>query len=156
MRRMFLVLPVVLALTQAGCSYLTDFVVLNESANTVEVRYRLKDPSRDPLYWLGAPAKMPISQLREDNGWVKHELPAGQYRLDRESGALVVRLSAGEALRVQTVSGYRGHEHPGAADEFLIGEISLSGSAGELRLTGEQARKAFSEVSGTLYTLEYR
>jgi hypothetical protein len=150
-------LLILLALTQAACSYLTDFVVINESRRTIEVRYKVKEGSSDPLWLTGTPAKRPVSQLRDrNNGWVQQELAASQYQIDKSSRTVMVSVLPGEALRVATVHDYRWSEDYDEEGNYPIEEIRIVGAGGEMKFTGQHARTAFSEVSRTLYTLTYQ
>ncbi len=61
-----------------------------------------------------------------------------------------------QALRVADVHNYNGHGDTWSAKEFPIEEIVVRGVQGDVKLTGQQARAAFSEVSRALYTLTYK
>ena len=63
----------------------------------------------------------------------------------------------GEALRVeQRKMGEEPHDDAYQAANFSIEEIIITGSNGEMKFEGEQARKSFVSASKTLYTLTYR
>ena len=153
MRRTLLILLIPLALTQAACAYLTDFVIVNCSEQPVEVRYRVI-ASRSPVE-AGTLAKTANTRLRSrDPGW--QELTATQYELGRD-GAVGVRLSPGESLRVAKVRDYELYaELEQEAYRFAIEELSVSGAGGEVRFSGAQARKAFARESTRLYTYTYK
>jgi hypothetical protein len=157
MRCASLLLLILLTLTQAACSYLTDFVVINSSGSAVELRYQIR--SRSPGQWSlpGRPAKMPASQLgRGGNGWVQLELPADQYRIDEINRTVTLSLGPGDALRIATLHNYGGTEDDAERD-YPIEQVTIVGAGGEMRFTGRQARLAFSVASDdSLYTLTYK
>ena len=63
----------------------------------------------------------------------------------------------GEALRVEQRKMDEGPQDDAyQAANFSIEEIIITGTNGEMRFEGEQARKSFVSASKTLYTLTYR
>ena len=153
MRRILLSLLILCAATHTACSYLTDFVVVNESGQPIEVRYRVKE-SRPPVE-TGTLAKIATSQLDDGNKQWQALTPA-QYQLSQESRMVTVRLMPDEALRVAIMHHFTGVEDRSDVENFPIEEISVTGSSGELKFTGEQALKIYSKVSRVLYTLTYK
>ena len=139
----------------SACSYLTDFVVINDSAEVVEVRYKVKNipgPFAPPV----APATIAPSELSAHGNQQWKKLTPAQYQLDQENRTVMVRLNPHEALLVVSMHNYSGHEDPWDAKEFPIEEIDIGGANGELKLVGQQARITFSEVSRALYTFTYK
>jgi hypothetical protein len=152
MRRVLLALLIPFAAAQAACSFGTEFVVINCSGQPVEVRYRVV-ASRSPVE-ARTLAKTTNARLRtRDKGW--QELTAEQYELRRD-GAVAVRLSPGESLRVALVSDYELYKAEESGDRFAIEEIAISGADGNARYWGAQARQAFVRESMQLYTITYR
>jgi len=138
-----------------SCSYITDFVVINESDHHAEVRYKVKDfpgPFGPPV----VPATIMASQLSTHGNQQWKILASDQYQLDHEGRTVIVRLGQREALRVASMHKYGGHQDPRDAKDFPIEEIAITGEAGEMSLKGQQARTAFSNVSRALYTLTYK
>lgn len=151
MRRLILMVLVGSLSLLAACSYLTDFVIVNESDGPITIRYEVKDfpgPFSPPV----APGVLPASQLSEDG----QQWNPVQYELDEASRSVTTRLMPGQALRITTIHHYSGHDDPSDAENFQIRKITVSGSRGELNLTDELARTAFSKVARTLYTLTYK
>ena len=152
---LFLVLlSSVAALT--ACSYSTNFVVINATNNSIEVRYRIKKPI-DPL----APSRLPevpavkqISELDRQIPW--RELPASRFTFDPDTRVAVVSLMPGETLRVEQRKLNDGTQDDSYQNaNFSIEEIKITGNIGEVTLRGEQVRRSFVPVSKTLYTLTY-
>jgi hypothetical protein len=149
---MLILAPVALL---SACSYTTNFVVLNESAQAVVVKYRIKNLHTEPLRQTGEPAKVAEASLRDrDKQW--QVLKAGEYQLDDEARTVTVELKPHEALRVQQTSNYTGHDDEYSAGKFEIEEISLSGASGELKIRGAQTRRYFIEETANLYVLSYK
>lgn len=142
------------ALLFASCSFVTDFVVANQSDQAIEVRYKIRNypgPFAPPV----APATIATSRLAAKGTKEWNELTRGQYRLDQENRTVIVQVMPGQALRIARMHHYMGHQEPGDAETFPIDEVILTGARGELKLVGQQARWMFSEISGVLYTLTY-
>lgn len=135
----------------AACSYLTDFVIVNESDGPIIVRYEVKDYP-GAFYPPEVPKVMPASELGERG----KQWDAIQYELDEASRSVTTQLMPGQALRLTTIHHYSGHDDPIDAENFQIRRITVSGTRGELDLKGEQARTTFTRVSLTLYKLTYR
>lgn len=139
----------------AGCSYITDFAVVNESDRPIEVRYRVKNypgPFAAPV----APAVIATSQMSAKGGQQWSTLTADRYQLDQANRTVTVRVMPNEALLVADMHNYNGHGDPWDAKQFPIDEITIQGSGGEVCFRGSQSRTSFSEVSSALYTITYR
>lgn len=156
MRSLLLLALTLLALTCAACSYVTEFVVVNESGQPIEVRYKVKGPPVGPPDFSAAPAKRDASRLgtRDRNLWKK--LEPGEYRADAENRTVTVVVLPHEALWVTSMHHYVGDEDPIDVADWPIEEISVSGADGGIAFTGQKARKSFRYVSRDLYTLTYK
>ncbi|HSD48133.1 MAG TPA: hypothetical protein VLB87_16015 [Pyrinomonadaceae bacterium] len=138
-------------ISTAACSYVTDFVIVNESDAPVIVRYEATD---GPGTFVPSvtPAVVPAADLSEDGQqWTPIE-----FQVDEASRAVITRLNPGQALRIATMNHYSGHNYPNDAYKYQIRRITVSGNRGELDLAGDQARTSFTEVARTLYTLTYK
>jgi hypothetical protein len=151
MRRFIVTVLVVCLPLFAACSYTTDFVIVNESDGPITVRYEVNDypgPFSPPV----APGVVPASELSED-GQQWHPV---QFEIDEASRSVTTRLMPGQALRIATMNHYTAHDDPNDALDYQIRRIVVSGTRGQMELTGEQARTTFTKVARTLYTLTYR
>jgi hypothetical protein len=89
-------------------------------------------------------------------------LSAGEYVYDRSSRTVTVSLPAGHGLLI--AQGGEGEPNPSRAPYFIIKEIRVAGSNGELSVKGAAVQMAFEVAprpfyrSGppTLFTLTYR
>ena len=155
MRHVILVLLLAAISLLSACSYITDFIVINESREPMQVRYKVKKfpgAFTPPV----APATIPMSQLSTKGNQQWSQLASGDYQLDQESRTVIVRVLPHQALRIATMHHYGGHQDSADAQDFPVEEITMSGEDGERRFTGPQARTTFSEVSRALYTLTYQ
>jgi hypothetical protein len=143
------------ALTLSGCSYKTNFVIVNESGQLIEVRYQVKDHP-GPFYPPVPPASMSAGDLssKANNNW--SELPASRLQIDEAQRTVTVLVKPNEALLVASMHNYFGHDNEWDAREFPIQEINVLGSKGKMSVVGDQTRRSFSKVSIALYTLTYK
>jgi hypothetical protein len=155
LRGLELVVMVSLVMLFAACSYLTDFAVLNDSDQPIEVRYKVK---RFPGTFVPpvAPATIASSQLTTKGNQPWNKLSSDQYQLDEQNRTVVIRVMPHQALLIANMHNYAGHGDAWDAKEFPIEEIALRSAGNEMKFVGQQARTAFSEVSRALYTLTYK
>jgi hypothetical protein len=155
MRSLTAVLLLVLLSLSIACSYGTDLVVVNETAQAIEVRYRVKRELGSPLSVTGVPKTASATSLGSRSAmW--QALSADRYQVDRSEGTIRVSLMPGEVLRIVTLTDYDSYDDTLKEEFFPFEEITIMGTGGRQQLTGTQARKAFVKVSSNLYTLTYR
>lgn len=73
-RSLFFALLLVHLFLLLGCSYSTDFVVVNESEQPIEIRYRVKKSTAGSLAVSGIPAIIEASRLSTHGGQEWNEL----------------------------------------------------------------------------------
>jgi len=155
-RHVALVLVVAAALVCSSCSFSNLFIVVNSSRAILEVSYRVKPPNLP-----GAPTRLserppqmlPVSQLGKQVPW--ESLPSSRYKIDADNRIIVLTLNPDEALFLdQCRPAHEASTGDCEADAFSVAELRLLGANGEIRLTGEQAHKAFVQSKNT-YTLTY-
>ncbi len=134
-----------------ACSYATDFVIVNESDMAIMIRYEVKD-FPGPFYPPTTPGVVAASELREHG----HEWTPTQFQLDEASRSVATQLMPGQAFRVARLHHYSGHDDATDTDKYPIRGIVVSGAHGNLEFTDEQARRAFTRVTRSLYTLTYK
>ena len=155
-RSVLLSLLLALALTNASCSFVNVFLVINASHAGLQVRYHVKNPT-DPraparLYET-APLTKPRSQVDEEVAW--QPLPSWRYHIDADSRTVLLTLEPDEALQLTKCRPPNGYSSGDCKPEdFEIDEIGLVGVNGEASLKGEQAHKIFVRDRNT-YTLTY-
>ena len=134
-----------------ACSYATDFVIVNESDTAITIRYEVKD-FPGPFYPPTAPSVVDAAKLDEH----PREWTPTQFQLDEASRSVTTQLMPGQAFRVETMNHYSGHDDPTDTHKYQIRRIVVSGAHGESEFTDEQARRAFTRVTRSLYTLTYK
>jgi hypothetical protein len=156
MRNVLSILIILSSLACAACSYITDFVVINESESQVEISYKVKEPPNSPQKISVIPATKLASQLNSDekNKW--RDLAADRYKIDQANRTVTVKLLPQEALFLTSLHHYTGPDDPNDVNWFPIEELNITGSVGGLKFSGKQLLRAFSERSRVLYTLTYR
>lgn len=151
MRRFITVVLVGYVCLMAACSYLTHFVIVNESDAPVIVRYEVKDFPGE-FYVPTTPGVAAASELSEDG----QQWQPLHFEIDEASRSVTTQLMPGQALRIATLHHYTGHDDPNDAEQYQIRKITISGARGELNFSNEQARTSFTKVARTLYTLTYK
>ncbi|HEX8173494.1 MAG TPA: hypothetical protein VF543_00075 [Pyrinomonadaceae bacterium] len=154
-RLLVIVLLITSVLCLTACSYMTDFVVVNESDEPIVVRYKVKNypyTFAPPT----TPATVAVSELSTRGGQKWQELNPTQYQLDPANRTITIRVMPHNALRVARARDDGWHQDPSASESFPIEEINVNGANGELNLKGQQAFTSFSKVSQALYTLIYK
>jgi hypothetical protein len=151
MRRNILTLLLLFTLLFTACSYPIDFVVVNESSSSIEVRLKVFGFPGEPLDNPELPAKVATSQLGSGD-W--RELGASEYQVGRENRTIVVRVLPNEALRVARVPD--SDMRDGEPISCSVEEITITGADGELKLEGGQVRKAFVSETKRIYRLTYK
>ena len=157
MRRPLLLFVVLFALTFAGCSYSTAFVVVNDSDNPIDVSYKVKR-NAGVLSSTDIPAKIAASQATNRYRTQWRILSSTEYRTSQADNAItvIVKVMPHEALWITSMFHYIGDDDPNDVASWPIDEISIAGADGGMTFTGQKARKSFAYVSRVLYTLTYK
>ncbi|HYP53323.1 MAG TPA: hypothetical protein VEQ42_07265 [Pyrinomonadaceae bacterium] len=156
-RRARLALPLVAAMLLSSCSFISDFVVVNESGAPLEVQYAYKERFAAPKCCaMGElPQRRPARDLGNDERpWTT--LREGEYFYNATAASVTVVLRPGEALLVTRLNGYAG---PGTGQEesFTVRSVRLAGASGTIFFEGLQAQAAFKEEERqSLYAIRYR
>jgi hypothetical protein len=149
MRRGFLILLLVFTLFFAACSFSMDYVVVNSSEKTVNVTYTIGLTDIDPLIPLGVgvPAVLSVSEM---TGRKWRPLSSTQFKLDRSNRTLTIALPPNQALLIYRGSEWR--QNRKVTTDFIIKEIHVSDSSGEMSLKGDQVYKSFVVVPTPFYS----
>ena len=156
MRWVALLTLVLLTLTVSGCSYSTDFVVVNEADYSIQVVYMIKPfPQGAPTLTI-QPVISSATELetRDKGKWSK--LTSDRYSIDQANRTVTVSLAAHEVLWLTSMHHYIGDEDPSDVENFPIQELSMTGAEGEMKFSGDKTRQAFERVSRVLYVLRYK
>ncbi len=148
MRRTFLLLIAVMSSCLGGCSYSTDYVIVNLSGAPVQVSYTIAPTGIDPLAatGIGIPAMLPTSQL---SGREWRKLSTAEFGFDRANRVVTVSLPPNQGLLITRGGNY--NPKPAVAEKFIIEEIRIAGPSGEITLKGDRVKKAFVVVPKPFY-----
>jgi hypothetical protein len=155
MRRAMIIAALAFITLLSACSFTTDFVVINETSQPLEVRYKLNNSSA-PFRPHVIPSVMPMSELFDKGRrWV--ELSSSQYALNSEQRTITVVVLPNQSLRIDLV------ERAGATlfgEEDLapisVDEMTMHGVRGDKKYVGEEVRRAFKKESSQVYAFRYR
>lgn len=156
MRSFLVCILIILTLVLSGCSYTTDFVVVNETEYAIQVIYKIKQVPKGPPTLEIEPIVVPAANVetRDKSKWNK--LTQDRYSIDQINRTVTVTLFPHEALWITSMFHYIGDDDPNDVENFPIQELSVIGVDGEMKFTGDKARKAFERVSRVLYKLSYK
>ena len=149
MRRLVVFTVLLFALSLTSCSFSSDFIVINDSSQPIEVTYRFKFAGQ-----ITKPATVARSEVtsRRPEHW--QELTAERYQVNPQWRTVKLRLLPAEALRVESLHNYSSHD--GGSGELSIDELTVRGASGEIVLRGEQVRLNFIKQGTQVFTLTYK
>ena len=149
-QKLVVILPLSLI---GGCSWITDFVVLNTSTAELVVTYVVNGKSCPDDNIIIVPATKTITELKKGHGvWKK--LTTTEYSCDPRMMAVTATLPPQLALRVARKGAYTGPEHYGNFD-FDVLRLELNGIEGAISLDGVKVLKSFRRESDVLYVFSY-
>jgi hypothetical protein len=150
MRRALIIFILLQAYCLGGCSFSTDYVIVNSSSGPLEVTYTIAPTSIDPLAatGVGIPALLPTSKLMESRDWRK--LLPGEFIFDRVSRTVMVSLPSNQGLLITRGGDY--NPNRSTLTNFIIKEIRIAGPNGEMILKGDAVPKAFTVVPKPFYS----
>lgn len=143
MQRTPLVLLLIFTVCFAACSFSMDYAVVNASENTVTVTYTIAPTGIDPLVatGIGVPAILSVSEI---TGREWRPLSSTQFNFDRSTRRVTVSLPPDQALLINRGSEWRSDSPE--ANHFIIREVHIAGSNGEMTLQGDAVYKSFTAV----------
>ena len=149
MKRPLTLLIIVMASLIGGCSFSTDYVVVNSSGALVQVTYTIAPTTIAPLAatGVGIPAMLPESEL---SGREWRRLSEAEFRFDRANRTVTVLLPPNHGLLINRGGDYR--PDLSSAGKFIIQEIRITGSSGEIIWKGDAVRKAFAVQPKPFYS----
>ena len=149
-------LLVVLSVLLSSCSWVSNFVVLNQSNQPLQVTYKVKQSPYDVFQEIGKPAKKAAADLLDyERHW--RVLDNGEYSLSPEIRSVTVQVMPGEALRLEAIPNFSGYDRDGSGlKKIRIQEVLLNGAQGELLIKADEIPKGFIRNSESLYVLTYK
>jgi hypothetical protein len=137
MKRLIL-FSVVMCLTSilAGCSFLADVVIVNNSNDFLQISYQAKTPNYGEL----TPRFAPLSEFSVNRTeW--RELSEERYKIDNETGTVEVRLAPHEALNIKSIDAGRAEDNPDKA--LNLKSLQIASEKGSIILEGDQIYRQF-------------
>ena len=140
-----------------SCSIGYRFIIVNASQDAVQVAYSLRPEwahfegqvlryDVEPLFELA------ISELGTRKAQWRPVAP-DRVSVDLDKGTVTVSLAGATALQVAQISNYSGNDRE--CDRFPIESLTLTGTRGDVRLSGEQVRHHFVPTDDSYYRLVY-
>ena len=151
MRRLLVFTALLGLLSLTSCSFSSDFIVINDSPQPIEVTYRFKFAGQ-----ITRPATVARSEVTTSRPEHWQELPADRYAVDRVWRTVKLSLLPAEALRVEWLHDYFSHDGHSSEGALPIDELTIRGASGEIVLRGEQVRLNFVKQGSQVFTLTYR
>jgi hypothetical protein len=138
----------------SACSVGYEFVIVNASDSSLEVRYTVEPSGMPPNSRVHVPVILNAEELKKSERKWK-DVPDEQHRIDYKTGEIVVRVAPNQALRVADITNYPGHDSERTDLYFHIANLSLVGESGSVCLEGKQALTQFKQSDGG-YAITYR
>ena len=136
MKRLFLSAIILCStLILSGCQFFSEFVILNNSDDFIEVVYEAKKPdwkSLTPLY-----TTLKEFKDKKENWRI---VPDDRQQLI-EKGIIKIKLASNEVLRIESVDATRFEENP--EEEFNTKSLRITGKNASINLEGKQVLEAF-------------
>ncbi|HEX8247240.1 MAG TPA: hypothetical protein VF599_03570 [Pyrinomonadaceae bacterium] len=140
-----------ICLLSSACSFIVNFVVVNESAAPIEMEYTLSLEDYAVLQQMEAPPAENLMPAKMDlaawEGKFKQEawqiMSPDEYRFDAKTGKLKVKVAPGQAVKILQTSSSVFFE--GGDKRFQVKTLEISGESGKMFFEGLQLFKHFSE-----------
>ena len=152
-RRSFHILLVVLISALAGCSWITEFVILNTSSGDLTVTYTVNGKSCPGGSFIIIPATKTITELKKEQGVWKNMTPS-EYSCNPSTMSVTTTLPPQAALRVAEQGNFRGLRNY-EDENFDVLRLELKGTDGTVSLSGLKVLKSFTRESNALYVFSY-
>ena len=148
MRNALLIMLFCVTIACAGCSYSTDFIVVNSSSALLQVTYTIVETGIDPLRATGVitPATLDVSEL---SGRKWNRLLPSQYSYDRASRAVRVTLAPNQCLLINQGGELRSDSRRPSG--FVIKKIELVGINGAQEFEDLDAYERFVPTPKPFY-----
>lgn len=138
----------------SGCQLLSDFVIVNDSSDYIEIIYEVKDPGYKSLTPLYITSKE--FNNNEDN-W--QTVPQERYETV-DTGTVKVKLAPNEVLRIEYVNVNRFEKNPDK--EFNTKSLRITDKNSSIYLEGKQVLEQFKPedrswalISSPTYVFRY-
>lgn len=151
MKKTFLFTSIICsALILSGCQFFSEFVVVNNSEDFIEITYEAINPGYSSL----TPNFVTLEEFnKNETKW--RIIPKDKHKIDKEKGIVEVKLAPSEVLRIASVNAVRIQEKP--YDELNLKNLKIVGKNGSIFLDGIKVFEGFKPVkkSWTVFTPSY-
>lgn len=146
----------VVVLILSGCSYSTEFVVVNDSTSPIEIEFVITSNFDSIEHTVTKPYKTSLSNW---NSWFERtdwqEILQKEYEFDSQLHKAKLKLNPKEVARIAIALH---HETVLITDnyEFPIKTLYLNGENDEILYSGKQFYKQFEKKGDNRYFIEYK
>jgi hypothetical protein len=144
-----------------GCSWSTDFVIANRSAESFDLVVAVRRGHYEgttkprcewPYYELKA---LSLCDLGHSDRWVR--VPEETLHRDEETCTVSVSIEPGAAIAIASLGTYAGHwESVPDVDPLHVQAVTLRTPDGVISYSGRELLKRFTRYSDFVYVLSYR
>lgn len=135
-----------MALFLTSCSTIHEFIIVNDSAEEIEVEYKVKD--------INNYEKPRVTDAQKISGTNKEwqNLSEDNLKIDKDSKTINVKIPGKKAVIVAAAVNYAGHEK----EDFNIESIKIKVGESSIEYTGKQTQKTFIEQDNGDYVIFYK
>ncbi|MBA3028676.1 MAG: hypothetical protein KKF30_06065 [Proteobacteria bacterium] len=151
MKKNVIILSFIIAFFVSGCSWMTSFVVLNNSDLEIRIRYSLR--SRGTKYWY-VPPKVVESTKLGSRGPNWNVIPDANRSYDEGNGIVEITIPPKHAVLVAQNPIYLGYNKERSSEIALV-RLDIISPLGQITYAGDELAKAFMKRSDQLYILRY-
>lgn len=147
-----------------ACSWITTFVVVNDTDAPIQVVYRLKEGGKLPPcpddYFVGKPRIRPRESV-DELAFRGADIPIAEYTCDSASRTVTLQLPPRQAVALFSVTGYTGHRTEQELQQYnyvsyALESLRIRGRSGEMQYVGNQVTRDFAKNNVALYILTFR
>lgn len=155
MRIILLSILLTACLLTCGCSFATEFAVINNSDSVIDVEYVVSADWKS----LDQPTKKPWkTNLSQYNAWFAgkdwKEVSDSEFIYDASEKKCRLKLAPGEVLRLTFT--FDAMIENGEINSFNIESLRLNGDKGEVFYSGKRFYKQFERKDGYNYFITYK
>ena len=140
-----------ISISVSGCSWLTSFVVQNNSKQKIEIEYSLC--CQESRFWYSPPKQVENSNFGYNKpNW--NDIPEAVHFYDENKGIVTVSILPNHSVLVNTDINYMGY----SKDEnffFKLSALTIKSPEGKISFEGKELAKSFKKESKNLYVLKY-
>jgi len=128
----------------SGCSYVDDFIIVNNSNGVIEIEYKWKEELHSSPYKFRFERfdGKTFNKLETIDSFTKEQIDSAE-----EKNIFQISLEPKQALRIHAISNFEDKDFDTKVDtSFRINFLSLKGINGSIELTGDQVWFQFRKM----------